>query len=170
MSINLSVFGYPGWEADNEGNVYKNGKLIPGKVYQGYNRSHTSFPLIKRATLVCTAWHGPKPFDEAEVRHLNDIHDDDRPENLKWGTHTDNVRDSVKNGTHYTPNYEGGCAPKPSTRGFKHYKATLSDDDIREIRRLRVEGVSAVELAKTYGVHVQYIYAVVSRRKRSEVV
>ena len=118
MSINLSVFGYPGWEADNEGNVYKNGKLIPGKVYQGYNRSHTSFPLIKRATLVCTAWHGPKPFDEAEVRHLNDIH----------------------------------------------------DDDIREIRRLRAIGFTAAELAKMYDAHIQWIYAVVSRRKRSEVV
>lgn len=44
----------------------------------------------------------PNPDKLPLVRHLNDIKDDNRLENLAWGTQLDNQKDSVRNGTVYS--------------------------------------------------------------------
>lgn len=41
--------------------------------------------------LVCEAFHGPKPFPEAVVIHLDENALNNRPENLKWGTQKENL-------------------------------------------------------------------------------
>lgn len=41
--------------------------------------------------LVCEAFHGPSPFYKAVVMHLNENSDDNRPENLAWGTQKENM-------------------------------------------------------------------------------
>lgn len=50
--------------------------------------------------LVCLTFHGPKPSPAHVVRHLNGIAGDNRPENVVWGTVTENNRDTVRHGTH----------------------------------------------------------------------
>lgn len=101
----IQVFDRPRWSVNSDGNAYLDGHLAKtfldhGRVmcHSGYRGS--GYHAQPRAILVCTAWHGPKPFPSAEVRHLNDIHDDDRPFNLAWGTHQQNIQDAVRNGTH----------------------------------------------------------------------
>ena len=47
--------------------------------------------------------YGPNPLTYNVVRHLNDCKTDNRLENLAWGTQSDNVRDSIRNGNY---NYE----------------------------------------------------------------
>ena len=49
-------------------------KQIPRKVHQ----------------LVCEAFHGARPFPEAQVLHLDEVGLNNRPENLKWGTVKEN--------------------------------------------------------------------------------
>lgn len=51
------------------------GRQFPRKVHQ----------------LVCEAFNGPRPFDNAVVIHLNEDAHDNRPENLKWGTQKENL-------------------------------------------------------------------------------
>lgn len=50
--------------------------------------------------LVLEAFVGPRP-PGMECCHWNDIPDDNRVENLRWGTRTDNIKDAVRNGTHH---------------------------------------------------------------------
>lgn len=41
--------------------------------------------------LVCEAFHGPKPFPQAVVLHLDEDAHNNRPENLRWGTQKENL-------------------------------------------------------------------------------
>ena len=43
----------------------------------------------------------PNPRGLPLVRHLNDNPSDNRVENLRWGTQTDNMRDMIRNSGHY---------------------------------------------------------------------
>lgn len=72
--------------------------LLPSPNFDGhlvvslsrYGRSSTR----RVHTLVATAFHGLRPFPKAVIRHLNGVETDNRPENLRWGTTTDNNRDT----------------------------------------------------------------------------
>lgn len=45
--------------------------------------------LVSR--LVCEAFHGPAPAHKPLAMHGNDDSTDNRPENLSWGSHKDNL-------------------------------------------------------------------------------
>ena len=51
------------------------------------------------------------------------------------------------------------------SRGPQNPKARLSDDDVREIRRLAVGGVTQRDLAAQYGVDQSLISRIVTRRR-----
>ena len=53
--------------------------------------------------LVLEAFVGPCP-DGMEACHYNDIADDNRLSNLRWGTRSDNFYDRVRNGRHHGTN------------------------------------------------------------------
>ena len=54
--------------------------------------------------LVCEAFHGPKPFPKAEVRHLDGEGANNVLDNLCWGTHSENVRDTIRHGRNVNGN------------------------------------------------------------------
>jgi|SRR6516225_5466693 hypothetical protein len=149
--IRLSISGYPGWEADNEGHVYKDGNEIFGCENGGYIKVWCQGKSVNRATLVCISWHGPKPFDKAEVRHLNDDHVDDRPFNLAWGTHLENMFDAIENDV--------------IKRGQENGNAKLSEYDIFEIRRWYDIGLFIQrELAEMFNVSGLTIHQIIARK------
>jgi hypothetical protein len=95
--------------------------------------------LEKVATIVCTAFHGPKPTPLHEVRHLDGVNDRDVASNLAWGTHQENMKDCILHGT----------MPKGET----HWKAKLNETQVLEIRALFASGNwSMLELAGKYAV------------------
>lgn len=144
----ISVFGYPGWEADGDGELYRNGEKVICHKTHGYD----SVTPGKKATLVCTAWHGPKPFDGARVRHLNDVRTDDRPVNLAWGTHSDDALDAYRNGNRVRP------------KGELNSSAKLTEEDVLEIRsKYASGGYSYADLAYIYSVHRITIRDIVKR-------
>ena len=46
---------------------------------------------LKISQLVCEAFHGAKPFEDAVVMHLDENAANNRPDNLKWGTQKENL-------------------------------------------------------------------------------
>lgn len=71
------------------------------KGYQQVTISRNGKGRTKRVhVLVAQAFHGPRPFDGAHVRHLNGNPADNRAENLRWGTASENNRDTIEHGNH----------------------------------------------------------------------
>ena len=102
--------GYEGlYEVSDQGNVRTfrrgaNGRLLkPGRMPQG----HLSVALGRGNSqcvhkLVLLTFVGPAP-DRHECCHNNGNPADNRLENLRWGTRSDNIRDAVRHGTWLTP-------------------------------------------------------------------
>jgi hypothetical protein len=111
--------GFPGYEASNHGQVRSLDRIVVmtnGRRRRQYGRirkpwTHPNGYLIIAGlpnarsrpvhVLVCLAFHGPKPEPDMVVRHLNGVSTDNRPENLAWGTHSENNFDLVRHGTHW---------------------------------------------------------------------
>jgi len=76
----------------------------------------TSYPLH---TLVLTAFSGPAPSG-MQCRHMDGDPDNNRLDNLQWGTPLENAADRDRHGT--------------TARGERNGCATLSDEHVREIK------------------------------------
>ena len=86
--------------------------------------------------LVAAAFHGPRP-DGCEVLHINGNLYDNRPENLRYDTHAENMHDIY---------VQGGKIGK------------LSAEDVKQIRFGKACGIRSKELAKMYCIDVSNIY------------
>lgn len=108
--------GYEGYEVSNFGRVrsykkYKRPVILRQKQKDGYRfvclvgRDGTS-PYRPVHHLVLETFVGPRPTG-METRHLNDVGIDNRLENLRWGTKTENQADRERNGIGHKPRSEG---------------------------------------------------------------
>ena len=88
---------------------------------------HTADGIRKRvpmAVRVLLAFVGPRPDGCCLSRHLNDDHNDNRVENLAWGTHQDNHDDAVRNGINIAHTPETRAKMSVSHRGLRHTPET----------------------------------------------
>jgi hypothetical protein len=120
----LPVVGYEGYyEVSDQGQVRSIDRQVPATVYgkdivrnmrgriikprlgHGYptvTLSKNSIHEHRRIhRLMLLAFAGPCP-DGMEGCHINDSRTDNRLENLRWGTRSDNMQDALRNGTHPT--------------------------------------------------------------------
>lgn len=145
------VPGYPGYYAGDDGEIYSNRqgflRCLPKRIHKGYFRVNIrdgETPSVKHSVpvhqLVLETYVGKRP-DGMQCRHLNGDSKDNRLCNLIWGTPKENVQDSVRHGTAAFLRH-----------GEQHNGAKLSLADVREIRRLRAEGVSQYKVADAFGV------------------
>jgi len=91
--------------------------------------------------LVLIAFVGPRP-PGMECRHLNGNAGDNRLDNLKWGTRSENRKDAIAHGT----------MPQMG-KGEKHASAKLKNSQVLEIKKMLKEGKSTGRaIAKMFGV------------------
>ena len=94
------------------------GKNIYPSLSLGRNNVRTVHSLVARAFL------GPKPVS-CEVCHEDGNYRNNKASNLYWGTHSENIRDAVRHGTHKVP--------KTILRGEQNGGTTLSEDQAIKI-------------------------------------
>lgn len=120
-----------------------------GRGYRYFNISlDGTKKTVKVHRLVATAFIGDPPSPEHHAAHINGDSLDNRVENLRWATATENNRDKQLHGT--------------QNRGEEHYKARLKETDIPIIRALAKNGVGPSAIAKQYGVRkgtIQFLLA-----------
>ena len=106
------ISGFPGyyinkngriWSGPKSSNYNKHGKFLnPSLAHEYFQvRLYKNKKYYNRRVhrLVLETFVGPCP-DGMETCHNNGIHTDNRLENLRWDTHSNNQKDSVKHGTH----------------------------------------------------------------------
>lgn len=158
----------PGYRVGSDGSVWslwsRNGRgldprrnwrrLVPLRSARGYLSQRIKYKgraaTILLHRLVLEGFVGPKPTGY-ECRHLNGKRDDNRLENLAWGTMAENVNDKREHGT--------------IASGERCGSARLSRDDVREIRRLKAAGVAANDLGRLFGVHPTHVFCIVRRAR-----
>ena len=148
----------PGYRISNLGRVSspKRAVMTPGTDTYGYKQVYlgtADLPVGKRRVLVhhlvLEAFGGPRP-DGAICRHLNGQRDDNRIENLAWGTMRENAEDRSNHGR--------------SNAGERSPSAKLSPSKVVQIRRLKSEGVTYRSLIALYGVTKSALLDVVKGR------
>jgi hypothetical protein len=153
------IQGFPNYVVDTFGRVarVKNGEPVPIKPFatpDGYLRvalyssSGHSERYVHR--LVLETHGSPPPMHPSQVRHLNGRPDDNRLENLAWGTAAENARDRVRHGT--------------SRKGIANHNAKLSNSKVKEIRRLAARGWTQENLSRKFEVGISTIQKVLAHK------
>lgn len=103
--------------------------------------------------LVCEAFHGPAPSAEHHVAHGDGTRRNNREDNLRWATRSENMEDSRLHGTMALgPRHGRTLCPERTPRGERHGHAKLTERDIRSIRAAAKRPGSGRALAAAYGV------------------
>lgn len=148
---------YPGYMVDEFGNVRSHRRrkapfiLRQTTVTKGYKMVSVTIGRQHRALgvhqLVADAFYGPRPFREAQVRHLEGDPANNKPKNLAWGTATENAADRKLHGRY--------------AFGSRHPNAKLSEIQARGIYKKRTLGESVRSLALRYGVSTSCVESII---------
>lgn len=103
---------------------------------------------VKVAVLVAETFYRRREKGEV-VMHLNNIRLDDRLENLKIGSYSENTLQKFVDG--YTHTEKQRRAVSEAKRGVKHHNSKLSEAQVIEIRE-NPDVLSGAALARKYGV------------------
>lgn len=149
--------GYPSYFATADGHVYseKSDRILAEREQrQGYKRVNLSIEgkLYTREVhqLVMEAWKSEGSTGTRVLHGPGGIHDN-RPENLRYGTHYENIQDKKRDGTDPT--------------GSRNPFAKMDESKVRELRENWAEGLwsSHREAAESFGVSRSTIGAILRR-------
>ncbi len=100
-------------------------------------------------TLVALAFNGLRP-DGMVSRHRNGNKDDNRPENIVYGTHAENIADRHAHGK--------------TVRGERSHLSKLSESQALEILRRLRDGEGQASLAREFGIGVSAVWGLKTGR------
>lgn len=157
------VPAHPAYEVSERGEVrrtftfrhYRAGMLLKQKP------NRTGYMVVTLSTdgerrdvfahrLVALAFVGPPPTAKHQVAHGDGNPKNNRWQNLRWATASENALDRRSHGT------------VPDRKGEKHPMARLTDELVFAMRRRRGEGAYFREIAKEFGIPKLTVYDAVT--------
>jgi hypothetical protein len=150
-----AVKGFPDYDVGTDGSVWswKRGKVRKLKLSKASRYGHLKVNLCHEGKrwdavpvhrLVLETFVGPCP-EGMECCHNDGNPSNNQLDNLRWDTRQGNNDDRVKHG---------------SSKGERNPKAKLTEDDVREIRRLLVRGWGQPKIAVRFKVTSNTISAI----------
>lgn len=143
MSELLPIPNHPGYFATRNGKIWsaktnrwRRTIFTAGQLFVSLSE-HNVVTKYQVGQLVLETFVGPCP-PGMECRHLDGNPRNNDLENLRWGTHYENVQDSIIHGTY--------------VRGETQGNSKLTNEQAAEIRRHLAAGVPRKELAKRFHV------------------
>ena len=106
--------------------------------------------------IVWTYFNGEIP-DDKEINHKNGVKTDNRPENLELVISSENKKHAYRTGL------------KIIQKGEKHYKAKLTENDIKEIRKRCSSGETQRSVAKDFNITSPHVCLIVNRKRWAHV-
>lgn len=135
----LPIPGYEGFEASEDGQIRKDGVIVPQyRMSHGYMR--VGVGPGKRQTvhvLVALAFLGERPAKH-DICHKNGDRSDNHASNLRYGTRAENIADTMAHGR--------------VPRGSRHHGAKLTEQQVREIKSRIVAGERQASIARSFGI------------------
>lgn len=106
---------------------------------------------LMRSHIVCSIHHGNRPTPQHQVDHINRRRNDDRPENLRWVTQSENNR-----------NMSAECIQQRNSIMRRNHgvvvNAKVTSKQAQEIRMLRAnQGLSHRELGEIFGLSRRHV-------------
>jgi hypothetical protein len=161
--------GFPNYRVGSDGTVWscKNRfqKWFQLKVYPNpYRRNYVNVILWRNNVmynrslhgLVLTTFIGPCPPGMEACHHPDPDVSNNRLENLRWDTKKENQKDIDRLGRR--------------KKGIDAPRGRLTDDQVRELRRLRAEKVPVKVVAAQFGIHCETVTSIANRRQRKDVI
>lgn len=145
----ISLFGIE-YIVDTEGKIYSTHNNGRGQYHKeitqrlnkdGYYEvtvGKKEYRTTRRVSRIIAEAFIPNPENLPEVDHINNIRTDNRAENLQWISHADNVKKIP-----FKTKSKAIC-------GIHNGRATFTEDQIREIRKLYDDGMPIYEIAEKY--------------------
>lgn len=146
----LPIPDHPSYEASDLGHIRRIDGTPVRISYGGWKRSYQYVCMDGRphalSRIILRTFRGEPP-EGHECRHLNGVHDDNRLDNLKWGTHSENIKDQRRHGT-----------------WWRTGKQKLFPEDIATIHELRARGRTQQSIAERMGVSQVQISRILNGR------
>lgn len=152
------VAGFEGlYEVSNLGRVKTLRRYgVPERIHKGHRNTHRAHDghidiclrkdgrnfSTQAHRLVMLAFVGPRP-DRADIRHLNGDPTDNRLVNLAYGSRSENLRDQVRHGVHFSALRTHCPKNHPYDEENTYYKPSRPNRICRTCQRERKRKVAA---------------------------
>lgn len=114
------------------------------------------------ARVLCWLHHGPPPTASHVVDHINRKKLDDRPQNLRWATPSQNATNCYLSPKGREGRRIGGSRRK----GEKNPQHKLTEDEVLEIRGASVhKGLSQKKIAGIFGISGSNVSLIINRKR-----